>query len=508
MNYFHNSGGLQQAVIGTRPVPKIVAILAMDEDSCSGGKKKHIVAERVLGTVKSLTSGTATTSSLGATLVRTSSSIRRAMARNNAPKRMLRFGAGERVQFDILVGDKDHEPANVTALEGKPVQSTLYAANRRHFQHCGFHIITNEAAGERHAVAAERFGTRKPATSTRHHHRHCSWTSLRILAQDESQSATDDQPQSMDTSAVPPGKRWLLMVVCANAWRGCDFKGKFSILGNHLAFSCTQNVVKCRNCGRRIVRRYLCQHASTGGCSTTSTPDATEDSTLVWSPQFVNWSQQLVVPDWEQVSAARTNLVASATLNGVGLSVTVPTVGANHRNWPGRARPTLLEAPEPSGHLPSGSLTLLAGTLLVRLPDCTSPLGDAPKKTTESPVHSSWVEYFGSDQLVVDGFRLVMPAMIFYDFSPNTSCPCCNSPTALVKLVVFELLAKDDVKGNDGRRRRWLPWSSLALTINACAVTTACHSELAILLNSRCGQSAKGGREWSPQKPSTLKYSL
>ncbi|KAH8033157.1 hypothetical protein HPB51_008023 [Rhipicephalus microplus] len=93
---------------------------------------------------------------------------RRAMARNNAPKRMLRFGAGERVQFDILVGDKDHEPANVTALEGKPVQSTLYAANRRHFQHCGFHIITNEAAGERHAVAAERLarGSRPPRLDT------------------------------------------------------------------------------------------------------------------------------------------------------------------------------------------------------------------------------------------------------------------------------------------------------------------------------------------------------
>lgn len=255
-------------------------------------------------------------------------------------------------------------------------------------------------------------------------------------------------------------------VLCANAWLGCDFRGKLSILGSHLAFSCTRDVVKCRTCGRRIVRRDLCQHACTSGCSTTSTPDATEDRALVWSPQFVNWSRQSVVPDWEQVSAARTNLVVPATLNGTGPSVIVPAVGANHRNWPGRARPTLQEAPESSGHLPPGSLTQLAGTLLVRFPDCTPPLGDALKKTADSPVHSSRVKFFGSDQLVVDGFRLAMSAMIFYDFPQNTSGLCCNSPAALAKLVVFELLAKDDAKGNDGCRRRWPPWSSLALTLN------------------------------------------
>ncbi|KAL3221019.1 hypothetical protein MRX96_029722 [Rhipicephalus microplus] len=238
-----------------------------------------------------------------------------------------------------------------------------------------------------------------------------------------------------------------------NAWLGCDFRGKLSILGSHLAFSCTRDVVKCRTCGRRIVRRDLCQHACTSGCSTSATPDATEDRALVWSPQFVNWSRQSVVPDWEQVSAARTNLVVPATLNGTGPSVIVPAVGANHRNWPGRARPTLQEAPESSGHLPPGSLTQLAGTLLVRFPDCTPPLGDALKKTADSPVHSSRVKFFGSDQLVVDGFRLAMSAMIFYDFPQHTSGLCCNSPAALAKLVVFELLAK----GRRERQRRLPP---------------------------------------------------
>ncbi|XP_037498562.1 uncharacterized protein LOC119372173 [Rhipicephalus sanguineus] len=254
-------------------------------------------------------------------------------------------------------------------------------------------------------------------------------------------------------------------VLCVNACFGCDVRVKLSGLSNHLLHECTRNVIMCHFCGQRFICMYLWMHACPGRTAT-SPPDASEYPVLVWAPAF-NCSRESVVADCKKGSVAGTNIVPPA-LNGAGPSVTeVPAASVNHRNGPGRARRTLEEAPVPYGHLPQGSPTPLAGTLLVRFPDCAP---ERPAGSTVSLEQSSRVEFFGSDQLVVDGFRLVISAMVFYDSAKNVSGPAFSttSPAALKKFVVFELLARDvdDSKGKCDRRRRWPPAGSVALTLN------------------------------------------
>ncbi|KAL1419451.1 hypothetical protein MTO96_025435 [Rhipicephalus appendiculatus] len=241
-------------------------------------------------------------------------------------------------------------------------------------------------------------------------------------------------------------------------------RGQLSDLGNHLSFTCARHLFVCRSCGQRVVRRDLPRHRGLLGCVATPPPDAAVDPALVWAPEFVNWNRVPAVPDCEQVPAA--NVVPPA-LNGAGPSaIVVQPASANHGNWPGRARRTLEGAPLPSGHLPPGSPTPLTGTLLVRFPDCV-PLfsDDAPEMPADSPLQSSRLEFFGSDQLVVDGFRLAMSAIVFYD--PANNFGGLITPPAAS--VVFELLARDvdDAEGKYDRRRRWPPASSVTLTLNS-----------------------------------------
>lgn len=106
-----------------------------------------------------------------------------AIVKNNPRKAVRSVGDGEVVEFDVVIGEKGHEAANVTGPSGEAVKGSPYAADKRR-GYRGGHWYTNQRRGNARTQRRPREGQEGYEAGKRARKLNCDATGCRFVGRE------------------------------------------------------------------------------------------------------------------------------------------------------------------------------------------------------------------------------------------------------------------------------------------------------------------------------------